>query len=167
MRSASNLFVAFCVSFFLLSCGAKNSPEFENSKNPKLENAKLVLKMFAGYSCASCNEELPVMNSRLARELGKQIEFLDARVYVVAGPNWSKADQAVADRYGKELGLNQFDMYPDNKCKTEYVKYYAGTSCLVPATVLLRPNGQVIQVYEQGIINLDEFMSRVKELLNE
>lgn len=167
MRNSFSFILAIGLSFLVSSCGAKVSALLENSKNPKADNAKLVLKMFAGYSCSSCNEELPALNARITNELGKQAEFLDARVYVVAGPNWTKADQTVADRYGSELGLTQFAMYPDNKCQNEYKNYYTNSSCLVPATVLLRPSGEVIQVYDPGIINLDEFMVRIKELLNE
>lgn len=167
MRNTFSLVLALGLSFLFLSCGSHVTNPLQNSNNSKFENAKIILKMFAGYSCASCNEELPIVNSRIANELGKDAQFLDARVYVVAGPNWTKADQAVADRYGRELGLNQFAMYPDNKCKVEYAKYYGASGCLVPGTVIERPSGEIIQVYDPGIINLDEFISRLKELLNE
>jgi hypothetical protein len=57
-------------------------------------------------------------------------------------------------------------MMVDNRCQTEYRKYYPGSSCLVPATVLLQPNGEVIQIYEPGKIDLNDFMARLKELVN-
>jgi peroxiredoxin len=167
MRTHISLFLSVVVSLVILSCGTQNQPTETEISKPQISEVKLVLKVFAGYPCPACNEELPLFNSRLANELGNKSGRLDARVYVVGGPNWSKATQEVADRYGQELGLTQFQMYPDNRCQTEYVKYYPGSKCLVPATVLLRPTGEVVEVYEPGAANLDEFMSRIKELINE
>jgi hypothetical protein len=165
MKNTLNLMVVLVASFFLFSCG-NQSPSESGSKKSQLGQAKIILKVFAGYSCASCNEELPVLNRRISSELGSKSALVDSRVYVVAGPNWSKADQQVADRYGRELGLTQFQMMVDNRCQTEYRKYYPGTSCLVPATVITRPDGEVLEVYDPGVLDMDEFMARVQELIN-
>ncbi|NDG26325.1 MAG: hypothetical protein EB120_04010, partial [Proteobacteria bacterium] len=115
------------LSSLLVSCGATPGSTSYLGKKPLAGNAKVVLQIFAGYSCSSCNEELPEVNSRIANELNEKAALVDARVYVVAGPNWSKATQEVADRYGQELGLDQFQMMVDNRCQTEYRKYYPGT----------------------------------------
>ncbi|NBX82299.1 hypothetical protein EBQ90_04320 [bacterium] len=165
MRTLSLLFF-LGLSFLVNSCGNKGSTS-NSTKEFQSGSPKLILEVFAGYSCSSCNEELPELNRRIAAELKDQAGALDARVYVVAGPNWSKATQETADRYGRELGLTQFSMYVDNQCKGEYRKFYSGSSCLVPATVLLRPNGEVVEIYDPGIVDMDEFMARLKELLNE
>lgn len=166
MKKPLTLLVGLVASFALFSCGIKGPGE-SGSKKSQIGQAKIILKVFAGYSCASCNEELPVLNQRISSELGAQAALVDSRVYVVAGPNWSKADQQVADRYGRELGLDQFQMLVDNRCQTEYRKYYPGSSCLVPATVITRPNGEVVEVYDPGILDMDDFMARLKELINE
>jgi len=166
MKRTFQALVIVAMTAILGSCGSKTSSDLDNLKNPTGMDAKVVLKIFAGYSCSSCNEELPLLNSRIVNELGSQAALLDARVYVVAGPNWTKATQEVADRYGRELGLTQFKMLTDNRCQSEYRKYYEGSSCLVPATVLTNPNEEVIEIYDPGLLNMDEFMSRVKELIN-
>lgn len=160
------LSVSLVASFILFSCGSQGPEEFIQKK-ADLAQPKIILKVFAGYSCSSCNQELPVLNQRISSDLGAQASLVDARVYVVAGPNWSKADQQVADRYGQELGLNHFQMLPDNRCQNEYRKYYPGSSCLVPATVITAPDGEVLEVYDPGLLDMDEFMARVKELINE
>lgn len=154
------------LSVIHISCGTKGSPSASGS-GTQSGDAKLVLQVFAGYSCASCNEELPLLNQKLSQQLKGKSNLLDSRVYVVAGPNWSKATQEVAERYGRELGLTEFSMYTDNRCQGEYRKYYPGSSCLVPATVLLRPNGEVVDIYEPGVLNMDEFLARIQELINE
>lgn len=167
MRNHLIVFLSVVVSLVITSCGTQTQSSEKGISKPQKAEVKLILKVFAGYPCPACNEELPPFNARLANELGNKSSALDARVYVVGGPNWSKATQEVADRYGQELGLTQFQMYVDNKCQTEYVKYYPGSKCLVPATVLMRPTGEVVEVYEQGVANLDLFMARIKELINE
>ncbi|MFM8268694.1 MAG: hypothetical protein ACKN9V_00780 [Pseudomonadota bacterium] len=166
MKKPLTLLIGLVASFVILSCGTQG-PGDSSSKKSQIGQAKIILKVFAGYSCASCNEELPKLNQRISNELGSQAALIDSRVYVVAGPNWSKADQQTADRYGRELGLDQFQMMVDNRCQTEYRKYYPGSSCLVPATVITRPNGEVLEVYDPGVLDMDEFMARLKELLNE
>jgi len=165
MNKNLTLVIGVIASIFLFSCGSQMSDGLSTKKSG-LAEPKIILKVFAGYSCSSCNEELPVLNQRISSELGEQASLVDARVYVVAGPNWSKADQQVADRYGRELGLNQFQMLADNRCQTEYRKYYPGSSCLVPATVITAPDGEVLEVYDPGILDMDEFMERLKELIN-
>ena len=165
MKKLNVLVMGLGLGLLLASCGTRGGGQLDNLKDPK-SGVKVVLKIFAGYSCSSCNEELPVLNSRISNELGAQAALLDARVYVVAGPNWTKATPEIAERYGQELGLTQFKMIADNRCQTEYRKYYPGTSCLVPATALTSPTEEVIEIYEPGLLNMDEFMARVKELLN-
>jgi len=166
MKNHLNFFVGLVASLALFSC-SNQGPSESGTKKSQLGQAKIILKVFAGYSCSTCNEELPILNRRIASDLGSKAALVDSRVYVVAGPNWSKADQQVADRYGKELGLNQFQMLADNRCQTEYRKYYPGSSCLVPATVITRPDGEVLEVYDPGLLDMDEFMARVQELINE
>lgn len=157
---------ALILSVVQMSCGTKQAAP-SGGTGTQSGDAKLILQVFAGYSCASCNEELPLLNQKLTQQLKGKSNLLDSRVYVVAGPNWSKATQEVADRYGRELGLTEFSMYTDNRCQGEYRKYYPGSSCLVPATVLLRPNGEVVDIYEPGVLNMDEFLARIQELISE
>lgn len=166
MKNFLFISLIFCFSMVHTSCGTKMSSS-AGGTSTQSGDTKLILEVFAGYSCASCNEELPLLNQKLTQQLKGKSKLLDSRVYVVAGPNWSKATQEVADRYGRELGLTEFSMYTDNRCQGEYRKYYPGSSCLVPATVLLRPNGEVVDIYEPGVLNMDEFLARIQELLHE
>ena len=166
MKNFASTLIVLGASVFLFSCGSGDSSGTDGNKSYQKGPVKLILEVFAGYSCSSCNEELPVLNQKLIEELGPEGAGLDARVYVVAGPNWTKATQDVANRYGQELGLTRFTMHVDNRCQTEYRKFYPGTSCLVPAAVLLSPSGEAIDVYDPGILDLDQFVARVRELLN-
>jgi len=166
MKNFFSVSLLFLLSLVHTSCGTKASSSLGGT-GTQSGDAKLILEVFAGYSCASCNEELPLLNQKLSQQLKGKSNLLDSRVYVVAGPNWSKATQEVADRYGRELGLTEFSMYTDNRCQGEYRKYYPGSGCLVPATVLLRPNGEVVDIYEPGVLNMDEFLARIQELINE
>lgn len=50
---------ALFLSAFLVSCGAISGSNGSNSKKPLAGDAKVILEIFAGYSCSSCNEELP------------------------------------------------------------------------------------------------------------
>lgn len=154
------------VALFLNSCGGRVAG-FEDepqSPAPHLGAAKAVLEVFAGYNCASCNVELPELQSRMA-EINERGLVVQVKVYVVSGKNGKKVDQAMANQYAIDLGIN-FEMVPDHLCRGRYKKYYAGNSCLVPAAVVVPTDSDPI-VYAPGKLDMDKFIPELKSIIHE
>ncbi len=106
-----------------------------------LENKIVFLKIF-GWKCKYCQKEIPQL-IKLKKDLGDTFE-------VIAIESELHFDDE-SRRYVKEYGIN-YHIVNGAKCRDfyDYLKVYYGWSGLIPLTIVLGKNGNIL-AYEEGV----------------
>jgi len=150
-------FVLALSLFLLFACGKSVTPYTPPIPVPLNPTVKATVLTFGAYNCSICSRELPDLDAYFEQNLRQEAGMYEVITYVV-----DARSQDSADNYGEKLGLS-FKMFPDFRCR-EYGKYFQG-ACMVPATVLLDKDGNVVKNFGKGTPNFQDLTALIKKTI--